>query len=248
MVTTELKSRSSGLMWSVPTILPPSSVKVVLKEAARLAAVGLLVVDEVDVLDLGVVEEVLRGEGTLDRVRGGGAEVRLEGALLVAGLPVVALGQLGAGVGGGDLGEAGVVERLLHRLGDAGVQGADDAEEVLVADELLGVLLADGGLGLVVECLEFEFDAGDGLVLVGGLDGEVGGVLDAEAEGGEVAGQGCVDTDDDGLGVAAAAALGVVVARSAGGERECACGEHCGEYEQRTVSHERSFPWRGLLC
>lgn len=219
-----------------------------LEGGCETGAVGLLVVDEVDLLDLRVVVEVLRREGALDLVRGGGTEEGLEGALLVAGLPVLALGQFGARVGGGDLGEAGVVEGLLHRLGDAGVQGADDAEDGVVVDELLGVLLADGGLGLVVEGLDDEVDAGDGLGLVRRLGGEVGGVLDAEAERGEVTGDGCVDADDDGLGAAAVAALLVVVARPAGGECQCSCGEHCGEDEQRTVSHEKSFPWRGLLC
>lgn len=72
----------------------------VLEGGGEARAVGLLVVDEVDLLDLRVVEEVLRREGALDLVRGGGAEVGLEGALLVAGLPVLALGEFGAGVGG----------------------------------------------------------------------------------------------------------------------------------------------------
>ena len=88
---------------------------------------------------------------------------------------------------------------LLHGLGDAGVQRADDAEDVLVADELGGVLLADGGLGLVVEGFELEGDAVDVFVLVGRFDGEVGGVLDAQAQRGEVAGEGGVEADDDGL-------------------------------------------------
>lgn len=219
-----------------------------LEGGGETGAVGLLVVDEVDVLDLRGLEEVLGREGALDLVRGGGAEVGREGALLVAGLPVVALGQLGAGVGGGDLGQLGVVERLLHRLGDAGVQRADDTEDLFGADELDGVLLADGGLGLVVEGFQLEGDAGDGLFLVRRLDGEVGGVLDAEAEGGQVAGERGVEADDDRLVASVAAAALAVVARTAGGEGECSGGEHCGEYEQRTVSHEKSFPWRGLLC
>lgn len=142
--------------------------------------------------------------------------------------------------------KAGVAERLLHGLRDAGVQGADDADDGVVADELGGVLLADGRLGLVVERLGLELDAGDEVLLVGRLCGEVGGVLDSEAEGGQVTCEGCVYTDDDGL-LRAAAGVAAFVARPTGGEGECACGEHCGEYEQGTVSHDGSFPWRGLL-
>ena len=43
-------------------------------------------------------------------------------------------------------------------------------------------------------------------------------------------------------------ALAAVVARAAGGEGECSGGEHGGEYDQRTLSHDESFPWRGRLC
>lgn len=219
------------------------------KIAARLAAVGLLVVDDVDLLLLGVVEQVLGGELALDDVGGAGAEVRLEDALGVALAPVVALAEGGVGVGGGDLGEAGLLEDALHGLGDAGVEGADGSEDFLHADELGGVGLSGGGDGLVVEAFDLELDAGDLVVLVRGLGREVHGVLDALAECGEGAGERGVDTDDDGgLAAAVAVALAVVVARSAGGEGECTGGEHGGEDDQRTVSHERSFPWRGLLC
>ena len=114
------------------------------------------------------------------------------------GLPVGALGEGRVGVGRGDLDELGVVEDLLHGLGDGGVQRADDAEDVLVGDELGGVLLARGGLRLVVEGLDLEGDAFDVLLLVGRLGGEVDGVLDAEAQRGQVAGQRGVDADGDG--------------------------------------------------
>ncbi|MEY9489280.1 hypothetical protein RKD26_005074 [Streptomyces calvus] len=141
-------------------------------------------------------------------------------------------------VGRGHLDQAGVVERLLHLLGDAGVQRADDAEDVLVADELLGVLLADGGLGLVVERFELELDAVDEPVLVGGLHRELGGVAHAEAEGREVAGQRGVDADHNSGLVAAATAVAAVVARPACGERERARRECRGEGDERTLTHD----------
>lgn len=71
-----------------------------LEGAGEAGAVGLLVVDDEDLLLLGVVEEVLRREGALDRVGGGGAEVGGEGALLGSLVPLLALGEGGRGVGG----------------------------------------------------------------------------------------------------------------------------------------------------
>ncbi|ELP67428.1 hypothetical protein STRTUCAR8_02889 [Streptomyces turgidiscabies Car8] len=41
-------------------------------------------------------------------------------------------------------------------MGDAGVQGTDDADDVVVADEGRGVGLAGGGLGHLVEGLDLE--------------------------------------------------------------------------------------------
>ncbi|GAA3068651.1 hypothetical protein GCM10020000_61370 [Streptomyces olivoverticillatus] len=163
------------------------------EDGGESGAVGLFVVDDEDLLFLGVVVVVLRGEAALDDVGGGGAEVGFEGAVLLALGPVVALAEGGVGVGGGDLGEAGFGEDALHGLGDAGVEGADDAEDVLVGDEFGGVLLARAGDGLVVEGPGGEGDALDLVVLVGGLGREVDGVLDALAEGGERAGERCVD-------------------------------------------------------
>src|SRR5690606_27099780 len=54
-------------------------------------AVGLLVVDDVGLLQVPLVVHVLGGEGALDGVGGGRAEVRVVGALLLALLPVDAL-------------------------------------------------------------------------------------------------------------------------------------------------------------
>lgn len=70
------------------------------EDRGEAGAVGLLVVDDVDLLLLRVVEEVLGGELALDDVRGAGAEVGLEDALGVALAPVVALAEGGVGVGG----------------------------------------------------------------------------------------------------------------------------------------------------
>jgi hypothetical protein len=171
----------------------------------------------------------------------------LYGRAFVAAVPLRALGEGRVGVGGGDLDELGVVEDLLHGLGDRGVQRADDAEDVLVGDQLGGVLLARGGLRLVVEGLDLEGDPVDGLLLVGRLGGEVHGVLDAEAQRGEVAGQRGVDADDDGgataVGVRTAA---VLVARAAGGEGECSRRQRGGDGDERTLTHDQqSFPWHG---
>lgn len=239
--TTALKSRSSGLMWSVPATVPPSLVKLVLEGGGQSGAVGLLVVDDVGGLGLHLFPGVLPVEGALHFVCGGGAEVggELAGALVL--LPVLALGEVGGGVGGGYQGDAVLLGDLLHGLGDAGIERADDAEDVGVAGEFGGVLLADVGQRLVVEGFECEGDAFDLARLVGDVDGELGGVADAEAEGGEFAGGRGVEADDDaGLPVAGAVA---VAAGSAGGEGEGAGGQCGGEEEQGTVTHDQSIPW-----
>ncbi|CAM5687085.1 hypothetical protein SALBM311S_09222 [Streptomyces alboniger] len=82
-------------------------------------------------------------------------------------------------------------------------------------------------------------------VLVGGLDGQVGGVLDAEAERGEVAGGG-VDTDHN-CGLVAAAALAVVVTRATGGECQRSRRECGGDSDDRTLTHE-SGPFPGTAA
>ncbi len=217
------------------------------EDGGEAGAVGLLVVDDEDLLLAGVLEEVLGGELALDHVGGGGAEVGVEAALELALAPVVTLAERGVGVGGGDLRQLGGGEDALHLLGDARVQRADDAEDVLVADELGGVGLAGGRDGLVVEGLDLELDARDLVVLVGRLGREVHGVLDALTESGEGTGERGVDADDDDGLLAAAVVLGASVARSASGEGQCSRGDHGGEDEQRTVSHDSSFPWRSPL-
>ncbi|GHI12068.1 hypothetical protein Scinn_15310 [Streptomyces virginiae] len=65
------------------------------KIAAEAGAVGLLVVDDEDLLLAGVLEEVLGGELALDHVGGGGAEVGVEAALELALAPVVTLAERG---------------------------------------------------------------------------------------------------------------------------------------------------------
>lgn len=234
---------SPVLTWSSPASLPPDLVKPALKSLARPAAVGLLVVDHVHLALLQRVVGVVGREAALEGVGGGGAEVGLERAGL-GGLPVLALGQLGRGVGRRDLDETCGVEDLLHLGGDAGVQRADHAEDLVVLDELGGVGLAGGRDGLVVERLDLEGHAGNGVVLVGVVDGDLDAALDAEAGGGVLTSQRRVHADDD-LGLLVALAVAAVVARAAGGQRECSCREHGGEYDHRTLSHVESSPWRG---
>ena len=171
-------------------------LELVAKVRGEAGAVGLLVVDDVDLLDfLASLYRYCAANGPWMASVVAVRKYVLNGRFFLPVLPVRALGQRGVGVGGRDLDQLGVVEDLLHRLGDVGVQRADGTEDVLVGDELGGVLLAGGGLGLVVQGLELERDAVDLLLLVGGLDGEVGGVLDALAERGQVTGQRGVDAD-----------------------------------------------------
>lgn len=68
-------------------------------EGAETGAVGLLVVDDEGLGLLGLVVDVLGGEGALDGVRGGRTEVRLVGPLLGATVPLRALGEGRVGVG-----------------------------------------------------------------------------------------------------------------------------------------------------
>ena len=221
--------------------------ELVLEGGGQADAVGLLVVDDVGLLGLHLLPRVLAVEGALHLVGGRGAEVGGELADALVLLPVLALGEVGCGVRRGDQREVVLLGDLLHGLGDTGVERADDAEDVLVAGELGGVLLADVGQGLVVEGFELEGDAVDFAGFVGVVDGELGGVADAQAEGGELPGGGGVEADDDGR-LGAVAALVVVASGAARGEREGACGDRGGEDEQGTVTHDQSFPWRGHCC
>ena len=59
-------------------------------------------------------------------------------------------GQGRAGVGRRDLDDVRAAEDRLDLTGDAGVQRADDADDLVVTGELGGGVLADVGLGLVV--------------------------------------------------------------------------------------------------
>src|SRR5665647_3366027 len=80
-------------------------------------AVGLLVVNSRDLRDAGL-EQVLRGERTLDGVRRTGAEVRVIGPLRRR-LEVGTLGQRRVGVGGRDLDDLRGGEHGLGALADA---------------------------------------------------------------------------------------------------------------------------------
>ena len=100
--------------------------------------VGLLEVDDRDVLDLQDVDHVLRVGRALVVVGRDDAEERLRRFL------VVALGQRGARRRGGDLHHAGRVERLAGRGHRARGRSADHADHVLVGHELLRDRLCSG--------------------------------------------------------------------------------------------------------
>jgi hypothetical protein len=92
--------------------------------------------------------------------------------------------------------------------------------------------------------------ATSGVVRVGVVDGDLGAVLQAEAGGGVLPGQGRVDADGHNgvAGAAPVAPAALVVTGPAGREGQCPGGEHRGEYEQGTLSHVvESSPWRGFL-
>ncbi len=204
-------------------------------------AVGLGVVDRGDLGDVQVVVHEVGRERALDRVRGRGAEVGLVRARL-AGLPVRALRQRRVGVGRGDLDHVRVVEDLLHRLGHAGVQRADHADDAAVGHERRGVLLTDGRVLLVVLGHQLEGDARHFVVLVRGLDGEVRRVLDAEAERRQRAGQRRVDADLDHRATAApasAATIGAPAPGSTSGQGQSTDGDDCAQFVERSASHIR---------
>jgi len=123
-------------------------------------AIGLLVVDGRDGLDARG-DEVLRRERPLDGVRRGDTEVGLVGADLVALGLVRALRQLDSGVGRRDHDDVLVVVGLLLLLRHAGVERADDADEVALAGEVSSDRATDVGVGLVVLWVELDRPALD---------------------------------------------------------------------------------------
>jgi hypothetical protein len=167
------------LIVSAATILPPSLVELGREGLDEALAVGLLVVDGRDLLDARARRGTgpRTGPGPRRWCRCGSRWRR--GAW---GRRVVALGQGRVGVGGGDLDDLRGREDRLDLEGDAGVQGADDTDNVVVTGQLGGGVLAHVRLGLVVDGLDLERPAGDGLLLVGLLDGQLDGVLDAETK------------------------------------------------------------------
>ena len=140
-----------------------------------------------------------------------------EVAYVAADMVVLTLRQGDTGVGRGDLDDLGGVEDGRDRAGDRRVEGADDADDVLVTRELGGGVLADVRVGLVVLGRDLDLPALEVTRLVGFLDREVDRVLDALAEGGEVARERSDDADLDDLLVAASGAAGAAVAVAAAG-------------------------------
>src|SRR4051794_3508648 len=173
-------------------------------------AIGLLVVDRRDLLDA-LRLEVLGRERTLDCVRRSNAEVGLVRPRLVALREVRSLGQGRVRVGRRDHDDVLVVVGLLLLLRHAGVQGADDADEVALAGEAGRDLATDVGVGLVILRVELDGPAGDLLVLVRLLYGEVDGVLHAESECGQRAGERGGHADDDGFAATAASGAAAAV-------------------------------------
>ena len=117
-------------------------------------------------------------ERTLDGIRRAGAEVARVGALRVS--QIRALGQSGVCVGRRHLNDLRPGQNWLYRLRDRGVEGTDDPDHLIVTSELRGRVLADVRLGLVVLGVDLQRPSGDGLLLVGLLDGQIDRVLDAE--------------------------------------------------------------------
>ena len=89
--------------------------------------------------------------------------------------------------------EAGLVERRVGGLGLTGEGGADDADDLLVVDGLLGQRRRLRRVTLRVVVLEGDLAVGVLLVVV--VEGEVDAVLDVDAEVGVRAGEGTEHAD-----------------------------------------------------
>ena len=246
MVATAVKSLVVGVDVVGADDLAAELLELGLEGRGEAGAVGLLVVDDEDLLLLGVVVQVLGGERALDGVRGGGAEVRLERAGLLAGAASPCPGSARGRCWRGRPRPAWRRRRPSawtgRRWSSAGRRRRGRPCRRRAWWRSAGRRRAAPGR----RGPRLEGDAVDVLLLVGRLGGEVGGVLDAEAERGQVAGQRGVDTDDDGgllplpppplsssrepqaVSVSAPAVSAAVMD------------------EQGTVTHDQSFPWRGL--
>ena len=176
---------------SKPSTLMPSFSASSLKYCRDALAVGGLVVEDIGALDaLGCRE--LGAHRALDVVAAADA----------VHFHVAAVGDLGVGVGGGDVDEAGGVVLLGGGDLDAGIVVADDPEDRGIRDDALRVGDAGVGIALVVEGRELDLEPelcqGSGEL----LDGELGAVLDVGADRGHAAREGALrgDLDDLGLG------------------------------------------------
>ncbi len=139
---------------------------------------------------------------------------------------VAAIGDLGVGVGGGDVDEAGGVVLLGGGDLDAGIVVADDREDGRVGDDALGVGNAGVRVALVVEGRELDLEPHLGQGSGKLLDGELGAVLDVGADGGHAAGERALGGDLDDLGSGG----------SAPGEHEARKGKYCKK-EKDGLSH-----------
>ena len=142
----------------------------------------------------------------------------------------------------GDLGDLRGREDGLGLERDGRVQVADDTDNGVVTGQLGRGVLAHVRLGLVIDGLDLERPAGDGLLLVGFLDGELDGVLDAQTKGGEVTGQRRDDADLGNL-VAAGARPGVGasgIAAATAGEGERCDDQRAADHHHGTLRHVSS--------
>ena len=147
--------------------------------------------DRRDLLDADFVQ-VARGERALDGVRGAGAEVGLVGAL--GGWSVGALVSVGLVLAGETWVMLAGESTGGNALRDAGVQRADDADDVVVGRSLVAAYLPTSGVAWSSWASSSSVQPGMG-GLVRLLDGQVDRVLDADAEGRQVAGQRGDDAD-----------------------------------------------------
>ena len=133
-----------------------------------------------------------RLDGVLDVLRGGGTLGGVVAENAEEGLPAV-VGELRVGGRRRDRDEAGLVERRVGGLGLTGESGADDADDLLVVDGLLGQGRSLRRVTLRVVVLEGDLAVRVLLVVV--VEGEVHAVLDVDAQVGVRAGEGTEHAD-----------------------------------------------------
>ena len=133
---------------SKPRTLMPRLLGLALEVLGDALAVGGLVVEDVGALDA-------LGGGVLGAYRA----LDVVAAADAVDFGVAAVGDLGVGVGGGDVDEAGGVVLLGGGDLDAGVVVADDREDGGVGDDALRVGDAGVGVALIVEGGELDLEA-----------------------------------------------------------------------------------------